>query len=245
MSVRRGRRAANSKRRSSVASWVANHESGTYAEWDGDGWGGDFSSGPGTYAKSIDTAHAHTGTYSLKMETDTTLGQAGQRNFRWAINAAGDDLPVHAFYTCWYYFDQVYAPVGGDWNIMQWKTKRDSFGSNDPDWCIGVYNQAASMQLYTFDFHLGSNHGAFSPIGSLTINTWHELKVEYLRSGAADGLVRAWLDGVLFADLGGVVTRWPTSELGHFDTWSINNYTAENVPDASVIWADDASIVAA
>lgn len=221
--------------------WHAGMEVAYEDEWEP--YGGAFDSGPGTFAHSRDTAHAHSGAYSLKMETDTTLGQAGQRNFRWAINSAGESIPIHCRYTTWYYFDQVYAPVGGDWNIMQWKTKRDSFGSNDPDWCIGVYNQSASMQLYTFDFHTGSNHGAFSPIGSLTINTWHRLDVDLLRSGNPDGIVRAYLDGVQFANLTNVVTRWPTSEPANYDTWSINNYTSENVPDASVIWADDCEIV--
>lgn len=221
--------------------WHAGMEVAYADEWEP--YGGDFSSGPGTYAVSRDTTHAHSGSYSLKMDTDTTLGQAGQRNFRWAINSAGENIPVWCRYTTWYYFDQVYAPAGGDWNIMQWKTKRDSFGSNDPDWAVNVYNQASSMQLYLFDFHTGSNHGSFSPIGSLTINTWHRVDVDYYRSGSANGIVRAYLDGSQFCNLTNVVTRWPTSEPSNYDTWSINNYTSKNTPDASTIWADDAEIV--
>lgn len=223
--------------------WRATHESGDYSEWDLGGFGGDFSSGPGTFAKSIDGTRAHTGTYSLKMQTDTTLGQAGQRNFRWAVDAIGTDLPVRAVYTAYYYFDQQYQPLGGDWNIMQWKTKRDAVGTNDPDWAVNVYNPTGTaMQIYLFDFHTGSNHGSFSPAGSLTINTWHKIEVDYTYDTGTNGAISASLDDTPFYTVSGLVTQWPSSETARFRHWSVNNYTSKNTPDASTIWVDDVTI---
>lgn len=218
--------------------WQADHETGDYSEWDIGTFGGRQDNG--TASSAISSTRAHTGTYSLKMTTDATLGNTGARNFRWALDYAGTDLPVTARYTAWYYFDQVYAPVNF-WNIMQWKTKRDNLGSNDPDWSVNVYNTAGSMRLYMFDHHTGSNWSSFSPVGSLPANAWNKIEVDY-KWVETGGAITCYLNGVQWFAITGVVTRWPSTETQRFRHWSINNYTDANSPQISNIWADDVSI---
>ena len=219
--------------------WSANHEAGTYAEWDLGGFGGHFDDG--TAASAIDTTHAHSGSYSLRMTSDTTLGGAGTRNFRWAIDATGTPLPKTATYTAWFYWDKDYAPTLF-WNIMQWKTRTNDHGGNDPDWAINLYNNGNGMGLEWFDVHLRSNHDGRTAPGSIKPNAWYEVKVVYTFD-QTQGSVKSYLNGVQWFSISRVATQWPTTSTNpRYRQWSVNNYTDANTPAISNLWVDDVSI---
>jgi hypothetical protein len=219
--------------------WQAQHEGGDYSEWDLGGFGGHQDD---TVPSTLDNTRAHSGRWSLKMPCDTTSGQNGTRNFRWAVDQAGNPVPNPGIYTCWYFWDTIVTP-GTFWSIMQWKTKAFPSGSN-PNFSIDVWHGPGGMGLYVFDYNLSTDHSAngFSADGSLPINTWHRLDVDYQWDTTANGHVRASLNGAQFFSIDQVVTEFVTTATPNVRHWSINSYASNNTPNATNLWADDVSI---
>jgi hypothetical protein len=221
--------------------WEAQHEGGDYSEWDLGGYGGHQDD---TAPSTLDNTKAHSGRWSLKMPVDTTSGQNGTRNFRWAVDQDGNPVPNPGIYTAWYLWDTVIT-TGTFVSIMQWKTKALPSGS-DPDWSVNMYGTAGSgMGLYMFDYHLSTDHPAngSTPLGSLPINTWHRIDVEYLWDTTRNGRVRSYLNGVQWFAIDQVQTQYVTAAAPNVRHWSINNYASNNSPAVSNLWADDVSIV--
>jgi hypothetical protein len=219
--------------------WKSDFETGTYVSWgDNGGYGGHEDTGDAS--STVDSTHAHSGEYSLKMTTDTATGKAGARNFRWAIDFSGTPLPKTAYYTAWFYWERNYAPPVW-WNIFGFKTKNGSGGS-DPDWSINVYNDGKGMRLYWYDFHAKTDHGINSGAGSLSLHTWHKIETKYTWD-IHNGSVVSWLDGVKWFSLSHVPTEWQTTAINPgIRQFSVKNYTDKNIPAISNIWVDDVSI---
>lgn len=219
--------------------WQAQHEGNDYSEWDLGGYGGHQDDPAGTSV--VDSTHAHSGRYSLKMTSDTTGGQNGTRNFRWAVDQAGNPVPNPGIYTCWYYFDTAVVP-GAFWNIMQWKTK-NAGGGSDPDFMVDIFLDGANgLRLYIYDLHLNTDHGQYTPPNALTLNTWHRVDVTYTWD-LVNGSVFGSFDGTQFYAVTGVATQWPTAAAPNVQHWSVNNYSDSTTPAVTSIWADDATIV--
>jgi hypothetical protein len=223
----------------SASSWKADMESGTYAEWDLGGFGGHFDDGDA--ASIVDSTHAHSGSHSLEMTSNTTNGVAATRNFRWSLDARGTPLPKSATYTAWFFWDRVYRPKLF-WNIMQWKTRTNDAGGNQPDWTINLYNNGSGMSLEWYDLHLKTTHKARTSFGSIQPDKWHEVKVTYTFD-ESNGSITSSLDGRRWFSISGVATQWPTTSTNpRYRHWSVNNYTNSNMPALSHLWVDDASI---
>ena len=202
--------------------WRANEESGSYGAWNLGEYGGHFDSGAAS--SEIDETHAHSGSYALKMTSDTTHGVAGTRNFRWSVDSLGTPLPKTAIYIAWYYWDKVYDPTLF-WSIMQWKTRTNNAGGNRTDWTLDVANDGKGMYLEWFDLHQRTNHRGCTTSNSIRPGKWYKVEVIF-DFDEIHGSVKSYLNDEPWFSISDVPTQWPTTSSNpRYRQWSINNYT--------------------
>lgn len=219
--------------------WQSGMESGDTTDWTEHQFG-EAVFDAGVAATTISDERAHTGTYAIRQEIDTTTaGDHAARIFRWR-DADGNPLPTHGFYSAWLYLPQYHDDVGGFWNLVQFK---DHDGETaDPIWTLNI-ESAGEGRLQFYWFHHGSysgesNFSVENDIDDLPLAEWVHIETEYLVSESA-GVVRTWINGEVWLEATDVRTIESTDHELH---WSINNYSNGLDPASSVLYWDDAVI---
>lgn len=236
--------------------WFADHEKTdgtlTYSglvEW---GWydpgdqGVEDSGVSARPSSGISTTQAHSGTKSMRMQIDTSLGTSGCRSFMSEFTQPGMTL----YHTAWYYFPSHLAASGHQ--IMQLKNK-PAVGASDVAWKIAVKNPAVGRMQLNLVYELGTGFGALGPhagednTGAALFyvptidfpnSQWVKVQMYVKQSSGYDGRVTVWQDNTKIHDIAGVNTK--TS--GSTNTWSVNNYGSGTTPSTFVLYIDDVSV---
>ncbi len=197
--------------------WASNFESGMP-----NGLG--FSSDPDTIHKIVADPTGRGGSV-LKMTGDTSDGNSSGNRARIHSNIyAGDphNFPGDAFYSVWFYLEDNQTSN----NIFQWKQA----WSNDLSDPLNTSKWQTRRLLYFIRVnHTGNGNHSLSLRGHIDqssgesgnpnytlaeapfqINSgeWHHLEARYVWSESKNGRIQVWLDGKLWADVGGLRTQY-------------------------------------
>jgi hypothetical protein len=218
--------------------WSAGHETGDLSEWFVNGGGAEVT---GSARASVQDRIAHSGRRAMRLDIHRANGRRGDqaiRMFRWRL-IEGSPLPARAYYSVWLYFP-VRARPETWFNLLQWKTKRDS-GKADPAFTLNVASRRGSgaMHLYLYDFPRRRTV-ATSRI-DLPVRRWVQIETFYRWSRARRGHVVVFQDGRVVADVKNVRTQLKSRGL-FARQWSVNNYTDSMRPSSYSLFVDDAAI---
>jgi len=223
--------------------WAADHETANMSQWYTDGGGGEFNSGAASSTASPDVAH--TGGYSAKA-TIVTPGTSGVRLFRWNESRATPE----AYYSAWFYFPRSYR-IPDWWNIFSFKSRNGPV-VNDAFWELEIGNRPGGAMYLYLDWWNGltiegPHRGEFGGrsynqgVKDIPVANWTHIEVFLRQSGAFDGQVIVWQDGVELFNVKAVRTRYPPPN-GVANEWSVNNYGDAITPSPTTIYIDDAEI---
>src|SRR5204862_2037942 len=89
---------------------------------------------------------AHSGSWSLKANIDTSAGDAGVRAFRWNEPRANRD----AYYSVWLYIPTNYSLSGSErwWNVFQFKSRTADDSRVDPLWGFYADQDAGGLFIH-------------------------------------------------------------------------------------------------
>jgi hypothetical protein len=221
-----------------IVIWSADSETGDLSQWyypsvqaDGNEGGGVFNSGSADAVASQEQAHS--GRWSVKMTIDTPP-ESGTRLFRWLEPHIYKNL----YYSAWFYIPQSYV-VTNFWDVFQWKSKVAMTGQVDPFFVLNVGNRRdGSMYFYLRNWQKDQSYT--QRLKNVPVGQWFNVTAHYVCAGDNTGRVALWQEGTLLFDLQNVQTRYSNGDC----QWSINNYSDEVVPSPTVIYVDDAEILA-
>lgn len=221
--------------------WHAGMEGANLSEWTSSEDSGQCS----RPSNGTSTDQAHSGVRSMKMTISTMLGTAGCREFR------KDEVDSGApyYYSAWFYIPKKIA-IGSNWNIWQYKGKAPATPTrSDLYWKLDVRNRAdgemVAWLVWKGDTVAGptATDGMGAEIYQQTAVTvpagrWFNLEVYLKQSGAFDGEIQVWQDGVSLFHLANIRTKAP----GGSQNWSVNNYGTDFSPSSISMYVDDAAI---
>ncbi len=251
---------------SSSILWFADHEEGTFQDWEDEGTD-DFFAGGGIFL--TDTANAsasicphpvHSGRYAAQATIQAAWqcqnGNKAVRLMRWTDkpwDEGGDYFPEEAYYSTWMYFPAAYNPNkqpawdpgdGGWWNVFQFKSD-DFQGVSQPVWVLNVATEEKTNAMF---FYLYSKYNppfsfeAFSFL-PIPVGKWVHVEAFYRKStpNQSDGHIILWQDGQELFNIPGVVTAFSEQT-----AWGIGNYTDHiaggKTPGEATLFFDDAAV---
>ncbi len=207
--------------------WHADHEVGDTSEWTTR-----EDEGQVLLNASVSEEHAHSGSWSLRIEpaAEPTIG-------------AGFDFNElsEAYFSAWYFVPEANAAIH-QWPILGfWSKGEDCTGPNGM--CAGVDVNLRSLPssdvlLYLFNSEPDVLQPPLSnPALHIPIARWFQVEVRFKRSTEHTGFVRVWVDGKPVYSYDG----WRTAEHGNL-FWGIQSPPEGDGSDAPVIFVDDAAI---
>jgi hypothetical protein len=231
------------------AVWHADMETGDLSQWRiNNNRGVESDSGlcsrPG---KGVSAEQAHSGRYSIKMTIDSRTS-SGCRQFRKPEPATGAPL----YYSAWYYFPKQEA-VMGFWNLFQFKsnnfkTSDEGDGDRGVFWKLDVRNnpQGEMALILSWKGPIEGPYAAdgvkvrqyYQTLATLPVRQWVHVEVYLKQSETFDGQIIVWQDGVELFNMNNVRTRFP----GGDQSWSVNNYGKEMLPNPVALYIDDVAI---
>jgi hypothetical protein len=214
-------------------------EAGNLAEWT-ESWDSGLCSRP---SNGVSTAFAHSGRYSMAMTIDTSQGDAGCRQARTQESKSGRPY----YYGAWLYIP-TYTRATNYWNIVQFKSKRTGASGSDPFWVVDLMPRSTGALALRLRWK-GMVAGPFAGDGTarrtwshglmdVPVGRWFHVEIYLRQSGAYDGRITVWQDGVQLWDLDAVKTRYDDGDM----RWTVNNYSDGLAPSPATLYVDDATI---
>jgi hypothetical protein len=211
--------------------WSAQHETGNFIEWTGDGKGGYSADVPDT-SVTISTTFAHSGTHSVRLANAAPTAYETARLYR------QDSFPQEAYYSTWYYLPQVYRTTE-DWTIMQFNVPPTADGGSGGQVIDVDLRSLASgeMILDIFDHRMAYLRSPIAePALPVPIAQWFQIEVFYRNVGDASGRFTLYLDGQVNYDLH---RPFGASSMTY---WSPCNSVEGLSPTQSDLYVDDAAV---
>lgn len=221
--------------------WNAGMETGNLSEWTSSEDSGQCS----RPSNGTTTEQAHTGSRSMKMTISTLYGTAGCREFR--KDEADTGAPY--YYSAWFYIPK-HLDIGSNWNIWQYKGKAPQTPTrSDLYWKLDVRNRADGEMAVWLVWKGDTVSGPLATNGiapviyqqtavTMPIERWFNLEVYLKQSGAFDGEIQVWQDGISLFHLTDIRTKAPDGT----QNWSVNNYGTDFSPSSISMYIDDAAI---
>ena len=190
-----------------------------------------FCFGTGVSSFAVVTSPVHTGHYAAAFKVESDYDGGSQ-----ARCVEQGVFPVAAYYGAWYYVPAS-AVNSGVWNLLH-------FQGGVPGqtlhglWDVSLVNLPDGGPLHvTFYDFLRPGTADVSGVPPIPIGQWFHLEVYFKRAKDATGELRILQDGVVAADLGGLVTD--DTDWGQ---WYVGNLATAILPPASTVYVDDVTI---
>jgi hypothetical protein len=216
----------------SVGSWTTSFEKG-FCEYAAP-TGFCYAAGPGSYA--LVTSPVHSGTYAAAF-TAHGVGDAGVGPGQARCVEQGV-FPTAAYYGAWYYVPAV--AVNRDvWNLFHFQ---GSGSGNDSGWSslwdvsLGNTGGGGPVHIILYD-SLNGMAPSTSAVPDIPIGQWFHVEVYFKRAKDTTGQLMLLQDGLMAANLTGLVTD-PTD----WGQWYVGNWADNLVPPASTVYVDDVTI---
>lgn len=199
-------------------------------------------------ATGVSTAYAHSGTRSMRMTIDTTMGVAGCRTFlNRYLQEWPDAYPDGLYMAAWLLIPR-FVRVNGWWQVWQYKVRAPSGASVAVSHSLQIVNPRPNALCFQWTYKLGEDLGIRGPYAhddasvkrllataDLPIGRWFHVE-SYIRPSADyTGRSTVWQDGMQLFDLDQIVTLPPD----HRQSWSVNHYGEQLSPARSHLYVDD------
>ncbi|MCB9100068.1 MAG: heparin lyase I family protein [Anaerolineales bacterium] len=190
----------------------------------------------------VSTEQAHSGQYSMKLTIYSINMDSGCRQFRKPEPVSGETY----YYSAWFYIPQ-YVEVGTFWNIFQFMAAPEGEPAR-VYWKLDVRDMP-DKRLRIVPIWKGPEPGPHAGDGldavqyyqnltTVPVGEWFHLEAYLKQSGAYDGQIIVWQDGIEILNEQNVKTK----QADGFQTWSVNNYGNDVIPAPNSIYIDDAVI---
>ncbi|MGH7434501.1 MAG: hypothetical protein ACRENE_02420 [Polyangiaceae bacterium] len=189
-----------------------------------------YTAGPASY--SLVTSPVHSGRYAAAF-TVVGASDAGA-GFGQARCVEQGIFPAAAYYGAWYYVP-VQSVNSGTWNLFHFQGGAPG-STLSGLWDVSLVNMGTggALHLVLYDFLNGM---APSAAPSIPIDQWFHIEVYFKRAKDATGTITLFQDGVMAANLTGLVTD-PTD----WGQWYVGNLADSLMPPSSTVYVDDVTV---